>query len=844
MKTYKHDFTDRIAFPLGGIGAGSISLAGNGILVDPEINNRPCRETVCEFSGFAVRAEKDGKTVDCRMLCGDRTADLTGTLRGAYGNGDILYSGFRHFDDTEFEAEFPFAKVRLADSVFPANASMEAFNPFIPSNERDSSIPAAFFRITLTNTAKDPLTFTVMLNMTNMLEKSGHHIYGEDKGMKYITLNSAETDKNATKYGNITIATDCENTSHTDYWFRGNWFDRTTMFRNDLVSPGKLKNRTYDTLADNGRDTATLAASAHIAPGESREFRFLISWYVPNAACYWGEGEKDNYRNYYSALFDSSRSVAAYCFENGDRLYSDTRLFADRLYASSMPEEITEAIGANLAILKSTTCLRLEDGSFWAWEGVNRTSGSCEGTCQHVYNYAYALAFLFPELEKGLRTNEIKVCLEPSGKMAFRMPISLKPRSFWRACADGQMGFVIKCYREWKLSGDSKWMEENWPAIRSALEYAWSPDNPDRWDPKKSGVLTGRQHHTLDVELFGVYSWLTGMYHAALMAAAQMAEHLGDREKAHEYNEICERGKKLLDRKSFNGEYYVQLTDVTDKKRITEYTKNSAYEELEDLGDDTAYYWDDSVGQSKYQIENGCEIDQVLAAWHADLNGIGEIYDPTHRKSALRAIYKYNFMAMHDLLNPCRVFACNDEKGVVMCTWPEGVRKPAIPVPYSEECMTGFEYAFAANMLQCGMEAEALAVVREIRRRYDGKRRNPFAEIECGASYGRAMASYAFLPIYSGFRFDLPNKTLGFQPLHRGQYFWSVSGAWGSIACEENSWRFTVDYGKLHLTHFIVSLRNITSVAINGQAIPFEVADGTVNANMKLVRGDVLCIKA
>lgn len=844
MKTYKNDFTNRIAFPLGGLGAGSISLAGNGILVDPEINNRPCRESICDVSSFAVRAEKDGKTVDCRMLCGDRTVDLPGTLRGAYGQGDILCSGFRHFDSCEFEAEFPFARVKLADSVFPATAVMEAFNPFIPSNDRDSSIPAAFFDIKLTNTAEESLSFTVILNMTNMLEKCGLNIYGEANGIKYITLNSADTDKSSEKYGNITVATDCESTSHTDYWFRGNWFDRTTMFKNDLMSPGELKNRAYDELIENGRDTATLAARADIAPGESKVFRFLISWYVPNAECYWGEKEKDNYRNYYSTIFDSSQSVAAYCFENRERLYCDTRLFADRLYGSSLPPEVTEAIGANIAILKSTTCLRLEDGSFWAWEGVNRTSGSCEGSCQHVYNYAYALALLFPELEKGLRDNEIKSCLDKNGKMAFRMPISLQPRDSWRACADGQMGFVIKCYREWKLSGDSEWLKKNWASIKSALEYAWSSENPDRWDPQKSGVMNGRQHHTLDVELFGVYSWLSGMYHAALTAAAKMADFLGEADKTREYTEICENGKRLLDAQSFNGEYFVHLTDVTDKSLITEYTQNSAYKNLVDKGDDTAYYWDDGVGQSKYQIENGCEIDQVLAAWHADLNGLGEIFNPEHRKSALKAIYKYNFKSMHDLLNPCRVFACNDEKGVVMCTWPDNVRKPAIPVPYSEECMTGFEYAVAANMLQCGMENEALEIVREIRRRYDGKRRNPFAEIECGASYGRAMASYSFMLIYSGFIFDLPNKSLGFKPIYCGRYFWSVNGAWGNVEYKEKLCSFTVDYGKLNLKHFITEFDAVKTVEINGKAIHFTSDKGTVNADMELKQGDLLCIKA
>lgn len=827
IKKYENENLNKISFPLGGIGAGSISIAGNGVLKDPEFNNHPDRNRFCGFSGFAVRAEEDGKTVDARLLNGD--------LKDDYANIDNYFAGFRHFDAVSFEAEFPFAKIRLTDTVFPAEVVMEAYNPFIPSNDKDSSIPAAFFNITVKNTYAKKLKFTVFQNMTNMLESNGANVYSEKNGIKAITLNGENSDKNDTKYASITIATDCEDTSHTDYWYRGRWFDKTTMFKNDLMASGKLKNRIYDEPAEGeNKDTATLAASAELEPGESKVFKFLISWFVPNARCYWKEDDKHNYnhlyKNYYSALFESSFDAAEYCFLNWQRLYDETKLFADDVYGSELPDEVKDAISGNIAILKSTTCLRLEDGSFWAWEGVWDKKGSCEGTCQHVYNYAYALAFLFPSLEKGIRSNEMKCCLEESGKMNFRMPINLTVGNRWHACADGQMGFVVKCYREWKLSGDDEWLKKSWPDIKKCLAFAWSEENPHKWDPEKSGVITGRAHHTLDVELFGVYSWLTGMYHAALCAAAEIADWLGEKEAAAEYREILERGKKTLDEKTFNGEYFVQLYNVENKKPIEELT----------VGNETPYYWDDELKQAKYQIENGCEIDQVLADWHTDLNGLPNVFVREHRKSALEAIYKYNFTDMHDLLNPCRVFACNDEKGVIMCSWPNGVRKPEIPIPYSEECMTGFEYAFAANMLQCGMEDKALNVVREIRRRYDGSRRNPFAEIECGASYGRAMASYSFLLIYSGFKFDMPNKTLGFKPLKNGKYFWSIDGAWGTADLREDKWVFSVDYGRVELLNFVTSAKSVKDVRIKERSVMFEFSKGVVSADMKLKAGDTL----
>lgn len=833
MKKYVSDYTERIAFPLGGIGTGSISLAGNGAIVDPEINGHPDREKECGYTNFAIKAVAAGKVTDSRLLCGDYIHDTMGTVRGSYGVGNSPLSGLKHFEKACFTGKFPFAKVELSDSSFPAEIELEAFNPFIPSDDKNSSIPAAFFTFNIKNTADIKVEYTVLGTVSNLLKNGGLNRYSEKKGIKMITLNGA-ADKNGND--NITVATDAENTTHQDYWFRGAWFDALTMFMNEINSAESITERTYDTENPSGYgDAATLSATVELEAGETKRLRFLIAWSVPffhaEPKNWWGLSEERDIKNYYATLFENSCETAEYCFDKWDSLRNETRLFADSLYSSSLPDEVKEAIQGNLAILKSTTCLRLEDGSFWAWEGVYRNVGSCAGTCQHVWNYAYALPFLFPRLEKGIRTNEFKYSLEKSGMMRFRMSAGLE-RTTWgaRACVDGQMGNVVKCYREWKISGDDEWLKSNWGGIKQTIEYAWSPDNFDKWDPEKSGVITGRQHHTLDVEMFGLYSWLTGFYHAALLAGAEMAEYLGEADTAAEYRALFEKGRKALD-KTFNGEYYEQSVDITDKSLLDSFA-----------GADKYWYWDNETAQIKYQICSGSGIDQVLADWHTDLVGLPNVFVKEHRKSALEAIYKYNFVKMHDNHNPCRVFACNDEKGVTMFRWPQLDKKPKIPVPYSEECMTGFEYAVADNMLQCGMEDEALEIVRAIRERYDGKKRNPWAEIECGASYARAMASYSFLLTYSGFIFDLPKKQLGFKPVKNGRYFWSVDGAWGTVDCSENECTFNVLYGKLELEGFVTALETVSAVYVNGKAVDFTADGGKVTLKCSLEKNGILKI--
>lgn len=838
MKTYRQEQLKEIVFPLGGIGAGSIGLAGNGKLVDCEIFNRPNRESTFGYTSFAVKAENDHEVLDYRVLTGDNYKDYIGTVYGKFGQGNVSpLCGFRHFQDVEFKGSFPIAQLTFADKHFPGHVQMEAFNPFIPSNENDSSLPAAFFTTKVTNPTDSPLTYSVALSVTNPFKNKGFHTLHVDDTLTKIQLNSAETDPAQLQYGNVTVATDTSHSvSYQQNWFRGQWRDMATMFMNDFSAFGPLKNRVYSNVDIWQEDTAVISAAAKVPPGEVAAFRFVISWYVPNGEVSWPNWDtmQDTVmpiHNHYATRFDDASAVADYCFSHWDTLWEQTRLFTDTLYASNLPECIVDAVQGNLAILKSSTCLRLEDGSFWAWEGVNQTTGSCQGTCQHVWNYAYTLPFLFPKLEKGVRSNEYKYNMNETGRMIFRTNPSFDGLGSEMPCVDGQMGSVMQAYRDWKISGDTQWLRTYWPQIKKALEYAWHPENPYLWDPDKSGLITGRQHHTLDMELYGVNSWLTGFYHGALLAASEMAKAVGEEDTAAEYLDIFQRGQAALDERTFNGEYFVQNIDITDPGCLVPYGQD-----VQDR------YWSDENRQIKYQYLNGCEIDQVVADWHAELMGLPAIFIPEHKKSALQAIYRNNFMSMRELSNPWRVFAMNDEKGTVMCTWPKGQTKPLIPLPYTEECMTGFEYAAACSMLQCGMEKEALELVEAVRERYDGKKRNPWAELECGASYSRAMASYSFLLTYSGFRYDLTKGMIGFLPIHNGRYFWSVDGAWGSVEVQGDGVQLEVLYGQLHLKQFITNLPHISGVTCNGTAVEYTTESSSVHTEILLGPGDCLLI--
>lgn len=844
-KSYKGAKTREISFPLGGIGSGSIGLAGNGRLIDWEIFNRPNKKSFNGFSHFAVKAEQEGRLLDARVLNGDLQAPYIGEhIRGGpwysgYGFGpeSQTMAGMPHFEETEFLGAFPLAGMKFADRCFPGRIGLLAFNPFIPLNDQDSSIPAAFFEWEIENTSDKTVTYTIALSAGNpvpterVIHRYNQSVSESGRTVHSLSLSSNQHESDHPEYGDICIATDAAEASRQDFWYRGGWCDALEMYWHDFARPGTLKNRTYDENmppSDRHKDTGTLAAHLTLNPGEKGKVRFTISWSFPNMVNFWNpqpEGS-NSWKHYYASLFENAETSGKYALEHWDRLFAETLAFKDALFASTIPEVVKEAVSANLSVLKTATCLRLTDGSFYGFEGLTEDTGSCEGSCTHVWNYAYALPFLFPKLERSMRDLDYRYNSGPDGRMMFRLMLPVgRERQNFHACADGQFGGVIKAYRDWKISGNTDWLISNWPAIRNSIEYAWAETNADQWDPLQKGVLEGRQHHTLDMELYGPNSWLTGFYLAALKAGSEMASFLGETETAETYQQIFNRGKEWTDRHLFNGTYYGQQVDLSDDTILPRFGEEAV-----------RGYWNKELSEIKYQIADGCVIDQVIAQWHANLCGLGEILDKEQTRTALKSLYRYNYKSsMRNEANTWRLYSLNDEAGLVICTWPEGSVKPAIPLTYNSETMTGFEYQAASHMIQEGLIEEGLSIVAAIRDRYDGEKRNPWNEFECGSNYARSMASYSLLHAFSGFEFDMVKGMIGFRPVQtaNGEFrtFWSLDQGWGLFEMTADTLSVKVLGGELKLKQFKAEpsvLEKVVRISVGDKEACFEIMGDTV----------------
>jgi uncharacterized protein (DUF608 family) len=825
-----------ISFPLGGMGTGCIGLSGNGRLKEWQIFNHPDKDRVNGYSHFAIRAEQNGKMVDARILHGDELPPYDPMPMGVPRE---TLAGFPHFKAIEFEERFPFALLNFRDPTFPGHVRLRAFNPFIPGNERDSSIPVALFEFTVINDQETAMDYTLVGNMANPLDGTSLHRSRKKNGIHSMELEAEGVQ------GNLCLSTDAANTSSQRYWFSGEWFDSLQVYWNDLTQPGPFEDRLLSPslrtkrragCAMNFSHHALLASHIRLAPGESATIRYAISWSFPVYEKYWhvqsddGLSEsleapdrvKPSWLNYYATQWKNSASSAHYAFRHWERLERESRLFAEALAGSSLPAKALEAVAANLCILKSPTVLRLEDGTLYGWEGCRETVGACEGSCTHVWNYAQALPYLFPAIARRMREVDYLYNQQADGAMPFRLqlPLGTPSKTGGMSCADGLFGNVMLVYRDWKISGDDAWLASLWPFIKRSFEWAWSPDSPMQWDPDKTGILHGRQHHTLDNELFGPNSWLSGFYLGALKAAALMARHLG--EDAEIFETLFQRGKAWASQHLFNGQYFIQQIDLGDAQAVRSFGCDDKY-------------WDPASKQIKYQIGEGCAIDQVLAQWHADQSGLGDLFEPMQVRSALRAIYRHNFRrSFRNDFNACRIYALNDEGGVIMAHWPDGAEKPAIPITYDREVMTGFEYAYADHLIRRGMAEKGLSVVERIRDRYDGLKRNPFSEVECGYYYARAMSSYALLLSYSGFRCDLAKGEIGFDPIGFEkslpcQFLWSLEGAWGEVRITKKTLSVVVLQGAFKIKKLVLPPKAFpVRASIGGNRVSFDHSDNSL----------------
>jgi uncharacterized protein (DUF608 family) len=804
--SYSGDYLNRIAFPIGGMGAGMFCLEGTGAISHMSVRNRPeVFNEPCMFAAISVKGIENGtKVIEGQVPLWKHFGE-PGSGNGSSG---ATY-GLPRFENSVFHARFPFAGIELSDDDIPLTLQIKGWSPFIPTDADNSSLPVGALEYSFKNTSSSKIEAVFSYNTKNFMRQSGGKASIKSIAGGFI-LSETGTTENPEKQGDFAIFTTEPGTIVDHCWFRGGWWDPLTMSWNTI---NKCETRN-SVPVDADAPGASLYVPFTLNPGETKVIKLLMTWYVPNTNMKYGQDSKEPdieectdpdcackdpfYKPWYSGKFSGITDVANYWKTNYNDLLGKSELFSNAFYSTTLPPEVIEAIAANLTILKSPTVLRQRDGKLWNWEGCGDNSGCCAGSCTHVWNYAQAIAHLFPSLERTLRETEFFPSQDSQGHQTFRSALPIRPvATTFYAASDGQLGGIMKVYRDWHICGDTDWLKKMYPRVAESMDYAI-----ETWDPRMTGTLEEPHHNTYDIEFWGPDGMCTSFYLGALRAFSEMGKALG--KDVSKYEELYLKGKKAIESELFDGEYFIQNirwqglnaadpVEASQGSWSSEYSSEEALNLLKSEG-------------PKYQYGKGCLSDGILGSWIGEVCGLRNTVDSAKVTSHLNSVFKYNFRKdLSDHPNPQRPsYALGHEGGLLLCTWPKGGRL-SLPFVYCDEVWTGFEYQVASHLMMMGEIEKGLEIVRIARNRYDGRIRNPFDEYECGHWYARALSSYALLQGLTGVRYDALNQVM-YIDSRIGDFtsFISTATGFGNVSLKNGKPSLNVVYGDITVKEFLI----------------------------------------
>jgi non-lysosomal glucosylceramidase len=808
---YTGDNLRHFALPLGGLGTGTVALAGNGALRQWQLHNIGNHEGHVPDSFFALRLSRVEPPVDeIRLLQGPPLAPSDTPLV----TDDVVPAGesrlhelLRPIGTPTVNATYPGARVDF-DTELPIEVSMSVFNPLVPSDAAASSQPVAAFTFVLHNPGEiavhgklaGALQNSVGWDGVTPIDGVSCSLYGgntnrvrrhDDWTSLVLENGSLPTDHPGA--GQLVLTTDGPGALTCAQWSRPEEF---VAFLNGPVQP------VGGASAPGSTWNGGLAVPFALAPGESFEVRFLIAWHFPNRYVDFNQfGPHPDYGhsrfwlgNDYTRRTPDAVAAAESFIATWSELQGLTTGWREAFESSTLPGEAGSRLAALVADVRSPTVFQGADGNVLGFEGVlgastvmwgGRYGGSCPLNCTHVWNYEQTLSRLFPSLERTMRDTEYDVMQAPEGYIPHRVRAPLYHRQLWdvpiggpeEPALDGMLGTVLKTYREVRQGAGLEWLRGRWPAVVRLLAHIRG-----KWE--NDGVLLGIQPSTHDIDLCGVNSFMGTLWLAALRAAEEMALLLGEDSK--DYRDLFERGSAAYDELLFTGEYYRQVLAPDDTR--------------------------------DFQWGDGCLADQLIGQWWAHQLELGYLLPADHVRTALRNVVRHNLRTgFRDFDHPYRVFADQDDAGLLMCTWPHGGR-PDIPTRYCDEVWTGSEYQVAAHCLYEGLVDEGMSILTGLWTRYDGTRRNPFNPIECGDHYIRNAAGWSVLEALTGYHHNAITNTITFAPLAlaRSGDTWSTpfvtNTGWGTATRTPDT--FTLECHAGHL--------DLQAIHVDGATLPLD----------------------
>lgn len=716
--TMKREHKPRSGMALGGIGTGGFELRQDGTFYNWHIfNNKPFGTgSAVSFNHdsmlfFVVRYQEQGRNPQMKLLQIDEGHEVASIPSHIY-----TFPWLTGIDRIDYEASYPFTKIRFSDADMPFVIELEAFTPFIPHDVKNSSLPAAIFNFTIVSKAKRPVDVMLLCSMRNGIgydvdtkRFASRVVHG--RGMKVIEMGTDMLDPTHSSAGTQALASLSSDSTYYVGWSHRHPYYETVIRSSKLPNKDDTEGRNFAKHPKHEKPLAcgdmlsSIAVSRRLKTEESFDHTFLVAWNLPNL--YAGltpkeerSGKKPERRiegYYYSNFFDTATDVATYVKGNLEKLTERTRAFHDNFFDSSLPSYALDQVNSQLNTFVTSAWLT-KAFDFGIQEGLTPQSPFGPLATIDVALYgSFSTAALFPELDKAMMRAH-KRLQRKTGEICHGIGRNFSMFD----TAEGVTGrldlpsqYVILALRAYLWTGDMVYLKEMWPSVKKALNYVLRErDANGDLLPDMGGSMCTYDNFPM----YGAAAYVASLWLAALRYAVDAARALGDTKSATRYADVLGKGEAVFEEKLWNGSYYRLYNDE---------------------------------GGPRGDMDEGCLTDQIIGQWTTHFVGFESLLKPTHVRRALREV-----MAM----------AYRRDYGLLNCRWPADKWLQDVPETcWSDQantCWTGVELAFASFLIYEGMVKEGFAVIRNVDDRYR-KAGMYWDHQEFGGHYFRPMSAWA-----------------------------------------------------------------------------------------------------
>ncbi|MEM9088944.1 MAG: GH116 family glycosyl hydrolase [Cyanobacteria bacterium P01_F01_bin.53] len=633
--------------PLGGFGAGCIGRSPSGSF---NLWHLDGGEHIfdhfpgCQFSVFEQSANGDSTAYAMATDQPDSShPDSSLSKWQWYPASEYLESGEKKHTGT-YHALYPRSWYTY-ENVFTAQLTCEQLTPIWADNYKESSYPVATFIWTAHNPTEQPLTISIMLSWQSMVgwftnSENSPEIQQREDGSpfydyvprlreslghynKLVCEDTTPKDDDSKRYGAAGFVMDgewggepdegdgqfavaayhpnAEVTYHTHWQPDGDGSDLWDSFAKD----GRLTNVEDASTSIGQQIGGAIALRFTLAPGETQEIPFALSWDLPVTEFATGKRAYRRYTDFFDRGGRNAWALAKTAINNYATWQKAIQAWQQPILdRTDLPNWFKMALFNELYDLASGGTLwsaaSKEDpvGQFGVLECIDYRW--YESLDVRLYG-GFSTLMLWPELEKSILrafaraipTEDPKpriigyyytIAKEDGGEENYMAPRKLKgatPHDLgapnenpWVATnytsyqdcnqwKDLSSDFVLQVYRAFEATGSSDidFLEACWPAVVETLGYT------KLFDTDGDGLIenSGAPDQTFDDwRLQGISAYCGGLWIGALSAAIAMGELLQKHKKApgnivillSQYRRWWKHGRAAYQKQLWNGSYY------------------------------------------------------------------------------------------------------------------------------------------------------------------------------------------------------------------------------------------------------------------------------------------------